>query len=125
MSQALAARMPVDTPPGGGEEPKQREYLQQQATRHVGAFQLEMSVDQDLSVVAEAIDDDDVVMQWLVPIVFACSHQVVASSRAVPSADEKDGRLLESGELPRHVAEPQSPVSLHPLLPAVLSSPLI
>ena len=25
---------------------------------HVGAFQLEMSVDQDLAVVAEAIDDD-------------------------------------------------------------------
>ena len=35
----------------------------------VGAFQLEMSVDQDLSVVAEAIDDD-AVKQWLVPIVF-------------------------------------------------------
>ena len=37
---------------------------------HVGAFQLEVSVDQDLSVtVAEAIDDD-VVKQRLVPIVF-------------------------------------------------------
>ena len=38
--------------------------------KHVGAFQLEVSVDQDLSViVAEAIDDD-VVKQRLVPIAF-------------------------------------------------------
>ena len=37
---------------------------------NVGAFQLEVSVDQDLSViVAEAINDDDV-KQRLVPIVF-------------------------------------------------------
>ena len=35
-------------------------------------FQLEVSVDQDLTVVVEAIDDD-VVKRWLVPIVFHAS----------------------------------------------------
>ena len=37
--------------------------------RHVGAFQLKVSVDQDLTVVAEALDDD-AVKRWLVSIVF-------------------------------------------------------
>ena len=36
---------------------------------NVGAFQLKVSVDQDLTVVAEALDDD-VVKRWLVSIVF-------------------------------------------------------
>ena len=35
----------------------------------VRAFQFEMSVDQDLTVVAEALDDD-IVKRWLVSIVF-------------------------------------------------------
>ena len=56
---------------------------------------------------------------------FACSHQVAASCHAVPSAVERDGRLLELDELPMHVAEPQSPVLLHPLQSAVLSLQLI
>ena len=56
---------------------------------------------------------------------FACSHQVVASCHVIPSTAERDGRLLESDELPKHVSEPQSPASLHPLQPAVLSSQLI
>ena len=40
-----------------------------------------MSVDQDLTVVAEAIDDD-VVKQWLVPIVF---HASVTQQRSTGS----------------------------------------
>ena len=54
-------------------------------------------------------------MPQSVKSIFACSHQVAASCHAVPSAVERDGRLLELDELPRHVAEPQSPVLLHPL----------
>ena len=44
----------------------------------------------------------------------ACSHQVVASCHVIPSTVERDGRLLELDELPKHVSEPQSPVSLQP-----------
>ena len=48
----------------------------------VGAFQLEVSVDQDLSViVAEAIDDD-VVKQWLV---LTCFHARVTQQRSTSS----------------------------------------
>ena len=53
---------------------------------------------------------------------FACSHQIVASCHVIPSTVERDGRLLELDELPKHVSESQSPASLHPLQPAVLSS---
>ena len=42
------------------------------STTHFGAFQLKVSVDQDLTVVAEALDDD-VVKRWLVSIVFHAS----------------------------------------------------
>ena len=59
----------------------------------VGAFRLEMSVDQDLTVVAEAIDDD-VVKRWLVPIVFtrarhdSRAHMYMTS----PTLANKDSR---------------------------------
>ena len=43
----------------------------------VRAFQLKVSVDQDLTVVVEALDDD-VVKQWLVSIVFSRERDTTA-----------------------------------------------
>ena len=48
-----------------------------------------------------------------------------AVARVTTLSVEKGARLPESGELPRNVEEPQPQVSLHLLLPGVLSSLLI
>ena len=46
---------------------------------HCWSFSAQVSVDQDLTVVTEALDDDDVVKQWLVSIVF---HAGVTQQRS-------------------------------------------